>query len=67
MSLTTWAEVIGKDMARRGEPPPPAGLPRRALAALQRLLGPLTLGEQLAAGDALRCAWARAQRGGTHA
>jgi hypothetical protein len=64
MSITDYAEIIGRDMARRGEPCPPRGLPRRALEALTRTLGSLTRAEQEAASSTIRCAWHRALKGG---
>jgi hypothetical protein len=64
MTIHEWSEVLGKDMARRGEPPPPRGLTRGAMEALQRTLGTLTLGQQEAAAQAILEAWQRAAKGG---
>jgi hypothetical protein len=64
MTATDYAEIIGADLARLGQTPPPRGLPARALEALLATLGSLTRAEQEAAAVALRCAWRRAQKGG---
>jgi hypothetical protein len=64
MTIHEWSIIIGADLARRGEPVPPAGLPRRALEALQTTLGHLTAREQETAHRVILCAWRRAQKGG---
>jgi hypothetical protein len=64
MTITDYAEIIGADLARRGEPCPPTGLPRRALTALQRTLGHMTTREQEEAHRVILCAWRRAVKGG---